>query len=80
MVYPLDVSLHGLPSIPRIRDAYRAGQISRPDFVRAFLGRYAQDRADPLSDDDPGRGRLLDFASDIEDWFLYLEDALPLRP
>jgi hypothetical protein len=59
----------GLLLIPEIFRWYRAGAISHARVLRALLGRIAQDAADSLPDEDPKRDRLLDYVSDVEDWF-----------
>ena len=70
------IATHGLQPLPHICTAFRAGASSESYLLRAVLGRLANDQADLLSDDDPLKEQLSDFASDAEEWLLAEFDAL----
>jgi hypothetical protein len=77
MSFLREVALHGLPPLTNIICAEAATPVSY--LFRAASGRIAMDAADHMSDDDPGRGELEDFASDAEEWLLAQFDALTKR-
>jgi hypothetical protein len=69
MDFLVDIVRCGLLPLPEILRRYQAGEISETVFLRALCGRVAQEAADDLPDGNATRDRLLDFASDTEDWF-----------
>jgi hypothetical protein len=70
MEFLIDIELHALLPIPEVCLRYSRGEIPTEYFVRAVLGRQAQDEEITIDDDDPRREQLLSIAGQTKDWFV----------
>jgi hypothetical protein len=64
-----DVVRNGILPQEEIIDRALAGEISTWLLLPLWIGRLAEDAAEPLADDSPTRHHLLSIVEAVEDWF-----------